>query len=668
MNRFSTLFLSAIFLFLSSSLFAQVKQTTGQSGAHQSYQTVRHAEYGNGTVTATPSNGFPDSHLSPQIVVPGADMLPISSHYDVGTNSRSMHNLIVDPDDPQKLHFMAMETTSNSPSDTVGGKYPSRRVAYTYSANGGKTWTTPVTVGNVRLGFPSMILYKRGGKNVPIIAAHNGPNNADGTNWTSYVYIEQGNPGDGNFKLFAADRISSDESTKDIGYPSIAVNATQDTLYVAGCPLQATTSAPPGNLEFGKYALDANRNAVWLGWKIQPGGNGNATALCAGGEYLLRVAPNGKLGVLWAQGDNSDRGLYYVESKDGGATWTTTYGRLYAPDGSGPGGILADYNGLDFWFDQTSKPHYLWEGDYQVSSSNTFYPYSAMIFYWALGDTNVKILNVNSGFTLPFTQVIIYDTSNINVAVVNQSSYFTPPASTANVEPTGVPFVSNVTPALSTNPNFFRVFYSTFQDGDTLTVDQTGDGSSIKIYLYRSIYYQETKDGGNTWSDPTPFIANNPNDPPSNKNDYHFPAPSLMNYLISGGNIQYQANVMIDSFPGQQFNLGQAGWSFNTWYHFMQLRSKVLPSTDNSSSSLAQNFPNPFNTSTTIPIVMKNDDMVTISVADILGREVSVIYNGRLSEGEHRIPFTAPNLGAGIYTYTLKTSSGSISRTMSLVK
>ncbi|MFI5263305.1 MAG: hypothetical protein ACHQM6_02180, partial [Candidatus Kapaibacterium sp.] len=174
MKRFSVVFFSLVFLSASSSFFAQIKQTTGQRGAYQPFQSVKHTEYGASSTTSTPYNGFPDSHLSPQITVPGADMLPISSHYDIGTNSRSMHNVIVDPDDPLKLHFMAMETTSNSPSDSVAGKYPSRRVAYSYSADGGKTWTKPVIVGGVRLGFPSMILYKRGGKNVPIIATHNG--------------------------------------------------------------------------------------------------------------------------------------------------------------------------------------------------------------------------------------------------------------------------------------------------------------------------------------------------------------------------------------------------------------------------------------------------------------------------------------------------------------
>src|SRR5205823_3451585 len=64
---------------------------------------------------------------------------------------------------------------------------------------------------------------------------------------------------------------------------------------------------------------------------------------------------------------------------------------------------------------------------------------------------------------------------------------------------------------------------------------------------------------------------------------------------------------------------------------------------------LSQNYPNPFSVSTTIPVSMKNDGAVTIIVSDMLGREIAVVFHGMLSAGEHQIPFTAPNAGAGIY-------------------
>jgi len=664
MKKIVAAILFCLMLINSTEISAQLKKSDPLQRACQ-MSTFHKYETSNALPTSTLNDNFPGSPLSPMYSVPGADKLPISSYYDVGTNSRSMHNLVVDPENPLRLHFISMVTTSQSPSDTVAGAYPSRRVQYTYSADGGVTWKAPVVVGNVRLGFPSIILYKRDGNYVPIIAAHNGPNTGQ-TNWTTHVYIEQGAPGDGNFKLYAANRTASDGLTKDIGYPSLGLSLNQDTLYVLGCVLQATSSAPAQNLEFGAYSLDAGHGASWLGWLNQPGGSDNQSSLCTGGADLLRVSPTGKIGILWVQGDNSDKGLYYNESVDGGKTWPSTYNELYVPDQSGPGGLLADYDGFDFFYDRTSNPHFIWQADYQVLGANTFYPYTGMVCYWAMGDNSVKILNVNAAIAPAFTTLTINGV-DMNVDIVNQSSYFTPPPTGTDIEPTGIAFISKVSTAVSANPKYFRVYYSTFQDGDTMVVDQLGDQSVMKTYLFRSIYFQETTDGGSSWSDPAPFIANDPNAATENKLDYHLPCGALVNYGTAGSTT-FHVNFAVDSFPGEQFGFGQAGWTINTWYHKSEVKSKVNGNIADMSNVLAQNFPNPFAASTSIPVTMKNEDNVTISVSDILGREVAIIYHGRLSAGEHRVPFNAPNLGDGIYTYTLKTADGSVSRTMSLVK
>lgn len=656
-------------MFFASVSMAQIRKNSGNVSGIQRPMPML-AQHGETMMPYSSSptvgqSGFPSSHFSNLLSVPNADVLPISSRYDVAANGRALHSLAVDPDDPMKLHFIAMVLTDNTAADTAApNAFSSRRVVYSYSSDGGTHWTAPKIVGNVRLGFPNIILYKRNGVNVPIIAAHNGPNSAGSTNWVTQIYIEQGNPGDGNFKLFAANRTDSvDNITKDIGYPVLALSPNQDKLYVLGCVLQASSSVQPQVLVFGSYSLDAARNATWNGWTLHPAGDAS-TALCASGDDQMHVASNGTIGILWAQGTSDDKGLYFVESKDGGKTWTQGYNQLYQPDQSGPGGILADYDGMDFFYDKTNRANFIWEMDYQQSSNNTFYPYTGMVCYWGMNDPTVKILStvVTPGFTsLQMNGVVANDT------VLYTPTYFTPPTAAA-YEPTGVPFISKVTTALAADPKFCKVFYSTFQDNDTMTVDQLGDGSTIKTYLFRNIYFQQTTDGGATWSEPAPFRNNDPNQTdPIGKYDFHFPSTSYLN-PASGNSTTFNVNFIADTFPGQQFNTGQAGWTFNTWYHQSTTLNKVNSGASSTVNILGQNYPNPVTATTTIPLSLPEGANVTIVLEDILGRTVKTIYSGIMSSGSHTISLNTASMSPGVYRYAITGGGISDSRLMTVVK
>ncbi len=56
-----------------------------------------------------------------------------------------------------------------------------------------------------------------------------------------------------------------------------------------------------------------------------------------------------------------------------------------------------------------------------------------------------------------------------------------------------------------------------------------------------------------------------------------------------------------------------------------------------SNYSLDQNFPNPFNPSTTINFTIPNSDFVTLKVFNILGSEVATLVNENLSAGAYKI-------------------------------
>jgi subtilisin family serine protease len=70
--------------------------------------------------------------------------------------------------------------------------------------------------------------------------------------------------------------------------------------------------------------------------------------------------------------------------------------------------------------------------------------------------------------------------------------------------------------------------------------------------------------------------------------------------------------------------------------------------------ALMQNFPNPFNPSTTIEFSIPEISNVSVEVYNVIGEQVSSLVNQTLEAGYHRINFNAGNLPSGTYVYQLK--------------
>lgn len=84
--------------------------------------------------------------------------------------------------------------------------------------------------------------------------------------------------------------------------------------------------------------------------------------------------------------------------------------------------------------------------------------------------------------------------------------------------------------------------------------------------------------------------------------------------------------------------------------------------------SLAQNFPNPFNPSTTINFTQSETAKVVLSVFDVLGNEVRVLKNDILSPGQYTANFNASSLPSGVYIYRLISGSHSAIKKLTLLK
>ncbi len=83
---------------------------------------------------------------------------------------------------------------------------------------------------------------------------------------------------------------------------------------------------------------------------------------------------------------------------------------------------------------------------------------------------------------------------------------------------------------------------------------------------------------------------------------------------------------------------------------------------------MIQNFPNPFNPSTTIYYSIPELSFVTLKVYDVLGNEIVTLVNEEKSIGTHTIEFDATALPSGIYFYRIQAGSFVETKKMVLMK
>ena len=84
--------------------------------------------------------------------------------------------------------------------------------------------------------------------------------------------------------------------------------------------------------------------------------------------------------------------------------------------------------------------------------------------------------------------------------------------------------------------------------------------------------------------------------------------------------------------------------------------------------SLEQNYPNPFNPTTTIEFSLPEATTARVAIYDMLGREVAVLADGRMTAGAHSVEFDASALSSGVYFYRLEAGSFNAVKKMALMK
>ncbi|MGC8896665.1 MAG: two-component regulator propeller domain-containing protein [Bacteroidota bacterium] len=121
--------------------------------------------------------------------------------------------------------------------------------------------------------------------------------------------------------------------------------------------------------------------------------------------------------------------------------------------------------------------------------------------------------------------------------------------------------------------------------------------------------------------------------------------------------------VTVDDFGNVWLGTNGAGLSiFNDHGIVLDVQDKLTRPLLAAKFKLEQNFPNPFNTSTTIRYTIRDDGTrqnthVTLRIYDVLGREIVTLVDEEQQPGTYEVEFNASDKTSGVYLYRLQMAS-----------
>jgi hypothetical protein len=183
------------------------------------------------------------------------------------------------------------------------------------------------------------------------------------------------------------------------------------------------------------------------------------------------------------------------------------------------------------------------------------------------------------------------------------------------------------------SPSGYPVTSGAFQAamGDT----NAADAFVTKLNPSGSALIYSTFIGGNSWDVGFSIAIN------ANEDIYLTGSTESSNYPVTSGVLQTVLNGTKNAFL-TKLNLSTA--------EFVRPNNPTAPD----KFELMQNFPNPFNPSTTINYSVPKTSLVKIKVYDILGKEITTLVNEEKSAGNYSVQFIGGNLSSGIYFYRMQ--------------
>jgi len=119
----------------------------------------------------------------------------------------------------------------------------------------------------------------------------------------------------------------------------------------------------------------------------------------------------------------------------------------------------------------------------------------------------------------------------------------------------------------------------------------------------------------------------------------------------------------IDTVTGEQTTVFQGDSTFGP-FGITVIRNAVLPIELTTAMMppemyiLEQNFPNPFNPSTTIEYYIPRKAHVIIDIFTILGEKVKTLVDSEMPAGSHAVLWNSGGQASGIYLYRMQVNTG----------
>jgi len=377
---------------------------------------------------------------------------------------------------------------------------------------------------------------------------------------------------------------------------------------------------------------------------------------------------NGYIHIVWADYRNNDADIYYSRSTNGGTTWSTAVRVNDDPFGNGKDQffpwISADPNGNVhlFFYDRRDASNNVNFHGYYTRSTNGGATWSA----------NERVTSVSSNPYTDFGGQFIGDYNGITSVAHKAHPLWTDTRNgNQDIYTSKISWGTAPVASIGMMPNNTPITIPPGGGSFTYTGvlgNNTASPASVDVWLKLTLP-NGTPYGPLLNYNNVPLAANQvlsvsginqavPSYAPAGAYTYwalvgDFP----LTVMDSVGFRFTKQGVVNNAVNDQEWAL--SGWGFDSGPMDALLPEAIM---------LLDNYPNPFNATTTITYNLPISGDVDLEVYNLLGQKVTTLVDGRVEAGQHSVSWDAANYSSGIYFYKLSAGEKSYTKRLTLLK